>query len=173
MSDSDFRALGASRLLLQIMRVLNLLFAVLLVGMFVASFVVEPVFREFFTKYPARANPGLLIAALRVWMAFALPMLAAVHIMLTRLLAIVDTVGAGTPFVPENASRMKTIAWCLLAVQGFDLVCGAMSAIMNAAGSRIDWHFNLTGWAAVALLFVLARVFEEGTRIRTDLEAMI
>ena len=30
-----------------------------------------------------------------------------------------------------------------------------------------------TGWLAVALLFVLAQVFEEGTRIRTELEAMI
>jgi hypothetical protein len=44
---------------------------------------------------------------------------------------------------------------------------------MNAAGSNIPWSFSLTGWVALTLLFVLARVFEEGTRIRTDLEAMV
>ncbi|HWT12424.1 MAG TPA: hypothetical protein VN231_06700 [Allosphingosinicella sp.] len=68
---------------------------------------------------------------------------------------------------------MKTIAWCQLGIQLFDLACGVMVAVMNAAGSNMDWSFSATGWVAVVLLFVLARVFEEGTRIRADLEAMI
>jgi len=68
---------------------------------------------------------------------------------------------------------MKSIAWYLLALQLFNLTFGILAKTMNAAGSRIDWTFNGAGWVAVALVFVLARVFEEGTRIRTDLEAMI
>ncbi len=110
---------------------------------------------------------------LRVWMLIAMPAVAAVHLMLSRLLDMVAAVRAGDPFVPENGARMKTIAWCMLAIQLFDLACGAMAAAMNAAGSGIDWSFSVAGWVAVALLFVLARVFEEGTRIRADLEAMI
>jgi hypothetical protein len=166
-------ALGASRMLLRIARVLNLLTGALLVGAFLASFLFEPLFREFFSKQPPRIDPGLLIPALRVWMLLAVPMIGAVHVLLSRLLEMVETVRAGDPFVPENAVRMKTIAWCLLGLQLFHLAFGAMAATMNAAGSRIDWSFSWTGWIAVALLFVLAGVFEQGTRIRADLEAMI
>ena len=173
MHDSHAAALGISRLVLQALRVLNLATGALLVACFVASFFVEPQFREFFTKQPARTDAGLLIPVLRVWMLLAVPAIAAVHILLTRLLEMVGTVRAGDPFVPENAVRMKTIAWCLLGLQLFDLACGAMASTMNAAGSNIPWSFTATGWVAVVLLFVLARVFEQGTRIRADLEAMI
>jgi hypothetical protein len=172
-SDSYATLLGASRTFTVILRVLNLLMGVLLIGMFVASFIFEPVFREFFTKVPPSIDPGFLIPTLRLWMLLALPMIAAVHVVLSRLLAMIETVRAGDPFVPENAVRLKTIAWCLLAVQLLGLAFGVMAGIMNAAGSNIDWEFSLTGWLPVLLVFVLARVFEEGTRIRADLEAMI
>ena len=102
-----------------------------------------------------------------------LPIFAAVHVMISRLLDIVATVRAGDPFVAENAARLKTIAWLMLVMELFHLLCGVMAAAMNAAGSHIDWSFSATGWVAVALLFVLAQVFEQGTRIRADLEAMI
>ena len=49
-----------------------------------------------------------------------------------------------------------------------------LAATMNAAGSNVEWEFSgMTGWLAVVLLFVLARVFEEGTHMREDLETMI
>lgn len=166
-------ALGASRVLLIILRVLNLIAGAALAAGLVASFFFEPVIQEFFSKQPPRIDSGLLIPALRVWMLLAIPAIAAVHVLLSRLLEMVGTVRAGDPFVPENAARLTTIAWCMLGIQLFDLVCGALAATMNAAGSNIDWSFSLNGWAAVALLFVLARVFEEGTRIRDHLEAMI
>lgn len=173
MSDRYATLLGVSRLLVSLLRILNLVIGALLVAMFVASFVFEPVFRDFFSKQPPRIDPGLLIPALRVWMLLGIPAIAAVHLLYTRLLAVIETVRAGDPFVPDNAVRLKTIAWCLLAMQVFDLMCGVMAAIMNAAGSNIDWSFSATGWVGVVLVFVLARVFEEGARIRADLEAMI
>lgn len=169
----DSAALGLSRTLLRILRGLNLLTGAALIVMFVASFVLEPTFRDFFTKQPGRVDGAMLMPVLRAWMLLTVPVIAIVHRLLSRLLDMVETVRAGDPFVPENAVRMKTIAWCVLGTQLYDLLCGVMSAAMNAAGSRIDWSFSLTGWVAVVLLFVLARVFEEGTRIRADLEAMI
>jgi hypothetical protein len=48
-----------------------------------------------------------------------------------------------------------------------------MAATLNAAGSNVDWEFSANGWLGVVLVFVLARVFEEGTRMRQDLESMI
>lgn len=173
MSQGYATLLGVSRLLVWLFRLLNLATGALLVVMFVGSFVFEPVFRDFFTKVPPRIDPGYLMPTLRLWMVLVLPMIGAVHIMFSRLLAMIETVRTGDPFVPENAVRMKTIAWCLLAVQLLGLLFGVMAAIMNAAGSTIDWEFSMDGWLPVLLLFVLARVFEEGTRIRADLEAMI
>jgi hypothetical protein len=69
---------------------------------------------------------------------------------------------------------MRTIAWCLLVVQLFDLACGVFIGILTRAGADLgDWDPSLSGWVAVLLLFVLARVFEEGARIRADLEAVV
>ena len=77
-----------------------------------------------------------------------------------------ETVRSGDPFLPQNAARLKTIAWCVLVTQLLELAFGLLAGAMNAAGSNIDWHFSTTGWVAVVLLFVLAKVFEEGTLIR-------
>lgn len=173
MVEGSTKVLGVSRILLRILRVLNLFTGALLAAALVASFIFEPTFQEFFSKKPPRIDPGLLMPTLRVWMLLALPMVAAIHILLSRLLEIVETVGAGDPFVPENAARMKAIAWCLLVVQLLHLTFGLMAATLNAAGSNVDWNFSPAGWLAVALLFVLARVFEEGARLRADLQGTI
>lgn len=167
-------ALSAARILLAILRAFNLVTGVMLVVAFPASFLFEPLFLEFFTKQPPRIDPTWLLPVLRIWLVLALAMVAAVHVLLSRLLDMVETVRSGDPFVPENAVRLTTIAWCVLALQLLHLIFGVMAAGMNAAGSNIEWKFSgLTGWVAVVLLFVLARVFEEGTHMREDLKTMI
>ena len=166
-------ALSASRILLWILCAFNLVMGVMLVVAVPASFLFEPLFLEFFSKRPPRIDPTWLVPALRIWIVLALPMIAAVHVSLSRLMAVVETVRSGDPFVPENAARLNTIAWCVLATQLLQLAFGMLAATMNAAGSNVDWKFSLTGWLAVVLLFVLARVFEEGTQMREDLEKMI
>lgn len=173
MVQSHSSALSVSRILLKILRVLNLIMGVFLVVGIPASFFFEPTFFEFFSKRPPRIDPTWLLPALRIWIVLALPMIAAVHVSLSRLLDVVETVRSGDPFVPENAVRLNTIAWCVLVTQLLHLTFGMLAATMNAAGSNIEWKFSLTGWLAVVLLFVLARVFEEGTRMREDLEAMV
>ena len=167
-------ALSAARILLGLMRALNLLTGVLLVVALPASVLFEPQVFEFFSKVPPRIDPSWLVPVLRIWMVLALLMVAAVHVLLSRLLAMVETVRAGDPFVAENAARLQTIAWCALALQLLHLTFGVMAATVNAAGSNVDWKFSgFTGWLAVVLLFVLARVFEEGTQMREDLQRMI
>jgi hypothetical protein len=37
----------------------------------------------------------------------------------------------------------------------------------------MNWTFSVTRWIAVLLLFVLARVFEQGARMREDLEGTV
>lgn len=173
MSDNYIRALGASRTLLKIWRVVNLLSAAAFVLAVIVSFLFEPAFRDYFERR-AELDPDVVLPILRLWVVSALPVFAAVHIMVSRLLEMIETVRAGDPFLPGNAVRIRTIAWCLLAVQLFDLICGIFIGILTRAGADLgDWDPSLSGWVAVLLLFVLARVFEEGARIRADLEAVV
>jgi hypothetical protein len=172
-SDRDPALLGVSRALLKIARALNIAVAAAFAAMLLASFVFEPTFHDYFGRR-AELDADVILPVMRLWVATGLPMFAAVHVMLSRLLAMVETVRAGEPFVPENAARLRTIAWCLLVVQLFELACGLFIGILERAGAEIgDWNPSLSGWIAVLLLFVLARVFEEGARIRADLEAMV
>ena len=94
---------------------------------------------------------------------------------LKRLLAIVDTVRAGDPFVAANASRLQTIAWVLLALQLLSLVVGAIAraASTPAHPLDIDAGFSINGWLAVLLTFLLARVFAAGTVMRDDIEGTV
>ena len=94
---------------------------------------------------------------------------------LKRLLAMVDTVRAGDPFVAANASRLQGIAWTLLALQLLSVVIGAIAKAMSTPAHPLDVDagFSINGWLAVLLTFLLARVFAEGARMRDDLEGTV
>ena len=110
--------------------------------------------------------------------AIALVGLAAVplnYVVLKRLLAIVETVRAGDPFVAANASRLRAIAWALLALQLLSLVIGAIAKAVSTPAHPLHLQagFSINGWLAVLLTFLLARVFAEGTLMREDLEGTV
>lgn len=97
------------------------------------------------------------------------------YAVLKRLLAIVETVRAGDPFVAANASRLQAIAWALLALQLLSLVIGAIAKTLSTPAHpvKIGAGFSINGWLAVLLTFLLARVFAEGTHMREDLEGTV
>ena len=97
------------------------------------------------------------------------------YVVLKRLLAIVDTVRAGDPFVAANASRLQTIAWALFALQLLSIVIGAIGKSVSSPAHpvHLDAGFSINGWLAVLLTFLLARVFAEGTLMREDLEGTV
>ena len=58
------------------------------------------------------------------------------------------------------------------------LVTGASGGIGKSISSKafplhLDAGFSVSGWLAVILTFVLARVFAEGTLMREDLEGTV
>jgi hypothetical protein len=171
MSAISTPALGLSRVLLKIFIVLNVLAGIGVTLGLVGSFIFEVGLMDYYRERVI--DDGLVILALRGIMLLAIPLFAAIYVLLTRLLAIVETVRAGDPFVPENAARLKTIAWCILIMQVFNLAAGGLAAVIQSADAHIDWDLDFNGWLMVVLAFVLARVFEEGTRMRNDLQAMI
>jgi Protein of unknown function (DUF2975) len=97
------------------------------------------------------------------------------YAVLKRLLAIVETVRAGDPFVVENAARLQAIAWALLVLQVLSLIIGAIASAVSTPAHPIDVDagFSINGWLAVLLTFLLARVFAKGTLMRDDLEGTV
>ena len=97
------------------------------------------------------------------------------YLVLKRLLAIVETVRLGDPFVAANAQRLQGIAWALVVLQLLGLVVWAITETVSTPGHPvdIDSSFSVNGWLAVLLTFVLARVFAEGARIREEIAGTV
>jgi hypothetical protein len=116
-----------------------------------------------------------LVNGLRTIAALGLVAIPLYQIVLKRLLAIVETVRAGDPFVAANAGRLQSIAWTLLALQLLSLVIGGIVRAVAIPGHplKIDAGFSVNGWLAVLFTFLLARVFAEGTLMRDDLEGTV
>jgi hypothetical protein len=165
-------ALAVSRGVLRILIKLNLLIGFLILALLIASLVAAgPVFHALGTL----ALSWSQVLGMRLIMVFGIVSVAITHTVLGRLLAIVDTVGVGDPFVLENAVRLKQIAWALLGLEGLHVVIVGLAASASTPRAPIDigWDFSVTRWLAVLLLFVLARVFETGARMREDLEGTV
>jgi len=116
-----------------------------------------------------------LIMSLRAIAVLGLATIPLNYVVLKRLLAIVETVRAGDPFVAVNASRLQAIAWALLALQLLSLAIGAIAKAVSTPAHplHLDAGFSVNGWLAVLLTFLLARVFAEGTLMREDLEGTV
>ncbi len=116
-----------------------------------------------------------VILGLRAMAVIGLVMIPLNYAILKRLLAIVETVRAGDPFVAANASRLQAIAWSLLALQLLSLVIGAIANAISTPAHPVDVDagFSINGWLAVLLTFLLARVFAEGALMREDLEGTV
>ena len=97
------------------------------------------------------------------------------YAILKRLLAMVETVRAGDPFVAANAYRLQAIAWALFALQILSLIIGGIGEAISTPEHPVDLDagFSINGWLAVLLTFVLARVFAEGALMREDLEGTV
>jgi hypothetical protein len=126
-------------------------------------------------EIPPSPDADRLILALRVVAALGLAAIPLNYAVLKRLLAIVETVRAGDPFVAVNAHRLQAIAWVLLALQLLSLVIGAIAGTVSTPAHplHLDAGFSINGWLTVLFTFLLARVFAEGTLMREDLQGTV
>jgi hypothetical protein len=116
-----------------------------------------------------------LVMGLRAVAMLGLATIPLNYVVLKRLLAIVETVRTGDPFVAANADRLQAIAWALLTLQVLSVVIGAIGQAVSTPAHpvNLDAGFSINGWLAVLLTFLLARVFAEGARMRDDLEGTV
>jgi len=173
MPRSSSAALPIAYVVLRILIVLNWLMAAAIL----ALLLVIPHEQWIMTSMKLSPSPEAerIVMGLRAIAVIGLVTVPLNHVILTRLVAIVETVRAGDPFVAVNANRLRLIAWILLTLQLLGLV---IAAIVKAVSTpehpvTIDAGFSINGWLAVLLTFVLARVFAEGTLMREDLEGTV
>ncbi|MBL8703960.1 MAG: DUF2975 domain-containing protein [Rhodospirillales bacterium] len=170
MTRTSARALAVARPVIQFLTVLNACYAVVIAGLLVFSYFIEGWPQRPLGVDMVNAHP-MVGQGLRAIVVVGLAGAAIVHTVLRRLLAIVDTVRAGDPFILENADRLNAIAWSVLALEVLRLVVAAIAAAVWEPG-RID-AFSFAPWLAVLLFFVLAGVFAHGARMRADLEGTV
>jgi hypothetical protein len=166
-------ALPVARIVLKILIVLNWIYAAMVLTI-LAALVSNSAWTMMALGFAPADQTATLITGVRL---IALVGLAAVPlnlIVLRRLLEMIDTVRAGDPFVARNAERLQAIAWALLGQQILQLLVSviARASSAKAHGLHLD-SLSTSGWLAVILLFVLARVFAEGAIMRDDLAGTV
>ena len=159
---------------LRILIVLNWLYGAAILALLTATIIAE---RWTMTALGVPPSPdnGPLIMGMRAIAALGMVAVPLNYAILKRLVAMVETVRAGDPFVAANADRLQAIAWVLLGLQVLSVVIGAIASAVSTPGHplHLDAGFSTSGWLAVLLTFVLARVFAEGTLMREDLKGTI
>lgn len=174
MPQTQFAALGTAQVVLRILVVLNWLSGAAILALLIATIVAE----EWTMRalgIPEGDQIRVMIVPLRAVAALGVAAVPFYDVVLRRLLAMIETVRSGDPFVATNAQRLQAIAWALFVLQLISIVIGAIgkAASTPAHPLHLDAGFSISGWLAVLLIFVLARVFAEGTRLRTDLEGTV
>ena len=174
MTRSYSAALPIAYVIPRILIVLNWLYGAAIFGLVCFTFVNEAWFMKAI-EVPSGTAAQPIMTGLRAIAAFGLMGVPLNHIVLTRLRRIVETVGRGDPFVASNAYRLRTIAWALLGLQLLSLVIGGIGEAISSREFplHLDAGFSVSGWLAVVMTFVLARVFAEGTLMREDLEGTV
>jgi hypothetical protein len=167
-------ALPAARRLLTALLYVNWLYGLGILGLLFASLVAPGFLFEALGVRPAAGRAALELG-MRMIMVIGIASVPVAYVILFRLRAIVDTVRDGDPFVAANARRLQTIAWAYLALELLHIAVGIVAASSSSEAQPLDihWRFSVTPWVAVLLLFVLARVFDHGARMRADLEGTV
>lgn len=167
-------ALPASWIALRILIILNWVFGALIFALLAISFQAEAWTWRALGVGAVAGHEGV-VAGMRAIMVIGIVGIPIAYVVFSRLLRIVESVRTGEPFTADNAGRLRTIAWALLGLELLHIGVVAIASAISTRGVRlrISGNFQLTGWLAVLLLFVLAQVFLEGTRMREDLEGTV
>jgi hypothetical protein len=127
----------------------------------------------------AKEHPGLDSAALLPWLlavfALAVMVLGIFWTILRKLLAILNSVEVGDPFIAANAVRLRAIGWLMVSAQllGIPLAFAARNAANMFGDNEVGNDFSLNGLLAILLVFILADIFQRGAAMREELEGTV
>lgn len=116
--------------------------------------------------YVQDVQPGQLFVAMIGIVVFSV----GIVYVCSQLRRILSTLAEGDPFVPENGPRLTRIAVAIAAIEIVRTLATLIAAATVDLGEnfRLEININLAVWGAVIVLFVLAQVFREGTRLREE-----
>lgn len=147
-------------------------------GLIVAAlglpFFQDKVLAEIANETGKRFGGGLIVALEAIFLIF-LAFGAAAFQWLRQLRRIVDSVGEGNAFAPENAERLAQMGWIIVGIETLAIPAGLVTAHIarHTHGVHLELGFSLGGILTALVLFILARVFREGARMREDLEGTV
>ncbi len=170
----DSTALFATQVTLRTLIVLNWIFGAVILAMLAFSFQAEEWTWRALGVGPVAGHEGI-VAGMRTIMLIGIAGTPITYVVFSRLLRIVESVRTGDAFTTDNAGRLRTIAWAMV---GLELLHICVVAIASAVSTkevplRMGGNLHITAWLAILMLFVLAQVFLEGTRMRQDLEGTV
>jgi hypothetical protein len=167
-------ALPIAYIVLRILIVINWLYGAAILGLLTFTFFNEAWFMKAI-DVPSGTDAQPIMTGLRAIASLGVLAVPLNHLIFTRLLRMVETVGRGDPFIAANAYRLQAIAWALVGLQLLSMVIGGIGKAIASKEFplHLDAGFSINGWLCVILTFVLARVFAEGTLMREDLDGTV
>jgi hypothetical protein len=167
---------GTRWLIYGLMGLIGLVAVFIMLMMPLAAYGWEEIVAELVKQNPKVRTDGLLPVVL-IFCTAALGGLAAVFVMLKKLMEIIKTVGEGDPFVAANAARLRLIGWVMVIIQVAGVPISYYGNLMGEKfGSGYDsdeLSLSVNGILAILLVFVLAHVFERGAAMRDELEGTV
>jgi len=86
---------------------------------------------------------------------------------------IFATLMAKDPFDPVNVTHLRIIALALAGIEIGRYAVFVARAVLRPGGHGLQPGLSLTAWFSVLVVFVLAEVFREGSRLRREAELTI
>src|SRR5438128_9453936 len=154
---SSSAALPIAYAVLRILIVVNWLMGAAILALLVVSPNEQWIMSAF--KLSPSPEAERLVMGMRAIAVLGLATMPLNYAVLKRLLAIVETVRGGDPFVPTNASRLQAISWALLALQLLSLVIGEIAKAVSTPAHPLHLQagFSIIGWRSVHHTILLAR----------------
>jgi len=159
--------------------VCGLVIVAIAIGLPVALFNQDRIIAELVSDGRTVVAPELFLGTSAVMLMVAALLALAIWFLLL-LRQIVGTVEAGDPFIHDNADRLGRMGWIGVAAQvlSFPLagsVIWLAGMIEDHDAHRLDdgVHFDGGGIVLILVLFILARVFRQGARMREELEGTV
>ena len=128
-----------------------------------------------FSPSPSTVAGGDVIGAILAALVLVAGIVALSFLFMRHLRRIVDTVRQGDPFIPENAMRLRSMAWLSIVLQVVALFAGALTMWLEEATKNLEANFDISigGILLPLVLFILARVFRRGAEMREELEGTV
>lgn len=157
-----------------IMGLMTLLAAGIVLGGILLPIYWTDVVAEIADKRP-KLDTGTLLPLVYAIFAFALVMLGMVWTIMKKLLALLNSVEVGDPFILENAVRLKSIGWMMVGLQLLAIPLAALAKITADMFGKndVNYDFPLNGLLAILLVFILADIFKRGAEMRDELEGTV